>query len=217
MSRMKEHVAAQIVELDPIRVPAEQPTTLAEAIAAAQAEMQNPKFDKTNPHFKSKFASLAAVRDAVVPVMARHGVALTQTYRMVDGMQLLVTTLRKGHEVIESEVPLPPFSKPQEWASLTTYIRRVSMMAIAGVCGDEDDDAEEAMQRNTASQKPVVPPGFDAWWQELGDTVNDGWNALEAFWTASRKDLRAHVMHHHQPTWNSMKAAADKISKSAKP
>src|SRR5688572_15429047 len=51
---------------------------IAAALAAAQAEMQNPGFDSTNPHFKSKFASLAAVRKAVVPVLAKHGISITQ-------------------------------------------------------------------------------------------------------------------------------------------
>lgn len=48
------------------------------ALAAAQSEMQNPAFDNVNPHFKSKFASLAAVRKAVIPVLAKHGISLTQ-------------------------------------------------------------------------------------------------------------------------------------------
>ena len=209
MSRMKEHVAANIVELDPIRTDVAA-TSLTQALAAAQADMVNPKFDKVNPHFKSKFASLAAVRDAVVPALARHGVAMTQTYRLVDGYQILVTTLMKGTERIESEVPLPVYSKPQEWASATTYVRRVSLMAIAGVCGDDDDDAEVAMDRNgsQAPRKPVVPHGFDDWWTELGERVRDGNEALGAFWSSSDKVLRAHVMHHHQEVWNKMKAAA---------
>lgn len=209
---MKEHMTATLVELDPVRAEAAH-TSLAQALAAAQADMVNPKFDKTNPHFKSKFASLAAVRDAVVPPLARHGIALTQTYCVVDREQWLVTTLRKGHESIESAVPLPPFSKPQEWASLTTYIRRVSMMAIAGVCGDDDDDAEVAMERNSsqAPRKPVAPAGFDDWWSELGDHVSGGSKALGEFWAASDKALRAHVMQYHQEVWNKMKAAAASI------
>lgn len=212
MSRMKEHVAANIVELDPIRLDTGA-TSLTQALAAAQADMVNPKFDKVNPHFKSKFASLAAVRDAVVPALARHGVAMTQTYRIVDGFQILVTTLMKGHERIESEVPLPAYSKPQEWASATTYVRRVSLMAIAGVCGDDDDDAEVAMERNAPKlpSKPVVPAGFDDWWSELGDTVADGAAALEQFWLKSDKAFRAHVMAHHQDIWAKMKSAAGGI------
>jgi len=135
---------------------------------------------------------------------------MTQTYRLVDGFQILVTTLMKGHERIESEVPLPAYSKPQEWASATTYVRRVSLMAIAGVCGDDDDDAEVAMERNAPKPpaKPAVPAGFDDWWSELGDTVSDGAAALEQFWLKSDKAFRAHVMANHQDIWAKMKSVA---------
>jgi hypothetical protein len=108
--------------------------------------MQNPVFDKVNPHFKSKFASLAAVRDAVVPVLARFGISLTQTYQVNGDAQYIVTTLHKSGDQVVSLVPLPPYQNSQQWASATTYIRRISMMAIAGVCGDEDDDAEQTVR-----------------------------------------------------------------------
>lgn len=217
MSRMKEHVSAGFTELEPIRIGQPVPTSLVEALAAAQAEMRNPTFDKVNPHFKSKFASLAAVRDAVVPVLARHGIAMTQTYRVTDGFQTLVTVLHRGHERIESEVPLPAYQQPQQWASATTYIRRVSLMAIAGVCGDDDDDAEVAMDRDgrgrQGQQKPAAPDGFDDWWTDLGHTVEQGEEALSKFWMASDKALRAFVMHNHQELWNKMKAQAAAMSK----
>lgn len=45
---------------------------LFEALAAAQAEMKNPPLDAVNPHFRARFSSLPAVRDAVVPVLAKH-------------------------------------------------------------------------------------------------------------------------------------------------
>ena len=39
---------------------------LAAALAKAQAELRNPVFDSQNPHFKSKFASLAQVRETLL-------------------------------------------------------------------------------------------------------------------------------------------------------
>ena len=52
--------------------------SIAGALAKAQAEMSNPSFDSQNPHFKNRFASLAAVRNAVIPVLSKHGICLTQ-------------------------------------------------------------------------------------------------------------------------------------------
>jgi hypothetical protein len=191
--------------------PLPQPS-LVEALANAQSEMRNPAFDKVNPHFKSKFASLAAVRDAVVPVLARHGVAMTQTYDLRDGAQVLLTTLYKGGETIVSAVPLPAYQQSQQWASATTYIRRVSLMAIAGVCGDEDDDAEEAVQIVRKAPQSAAPHGFDSWWADMGAVAQEGSDALKSAWMAAPVDYRSHVQSVYTAQWDTMKKLSAKAA-----
>jgi hypothetical protein len=121
---------------------------LAEALAKAQAEMSNPKFDKTNPHFRNKFASLAAVRDAVIPVLARNGIACIQNvYTAESGRVACTTSLYHGSGETLTFGPLKmPVSKAdaQGFGSAATYARRYHLMAVANVVGDEDDDANEA-------------------------------------------------------------------------
>lgn len=122
------------------------------ALAKAQAEMSNPGFDSTNPHFRNKFASLAAVRNAVVPVLAKHGISMSQDLQSVEGGVACTTTLRHGSGFAISFGPLVlPVSKndAQGFGSAATYARRYSLMAVAGVVGDSDDDA------NAASGKPA--------------------------------------------------------------
>ena len=208
MSRMKEHVMnMQLPGAEPLPQ-----ASLVEALANAQSEMRNPAFDKVNPHFKSKFASLAAVRDAVVPVLARHGVAMTQTYDLRDGAQVLLTTLYKGNETIVSAVPLPAYQQSQQWASATTYIRRVSLMAIAGVCGDEDDDAEEAVQVVRKAPQSAAPHGFDSWWADMGAVAQEGSDALKSAWMAAPVDYRSHVQSVYTTQWDTMKKLSAKAA-----
>jgi hypothetical protein len=205
---MKEHVMnMQLPGAEPLPQP-----SLVEALANAQSEMRNPAFDKVNPHFKSKFASLAAVRDAVVPVLARHGVAMTQTYDLCDGEQVLLTTLYKGGETIVSAVPLPAYQQSQQWASATTYIRRVSLMAIAGVCGDEDDDAEEAVQIVRKAPQSAAPHGFDSWWADMGAVAQEGSDALKSAWMAAPVDYRSHVQSVYTAQWDTMKKLSAKAA-----
>ena len=208
MSRMKEHVMnMQLPGAEPLPQ-----ASLVEALANAQSEMRNPAFDKVNPHFKSKFASLAAVRDAVVPVLARHGVAMTQTYDLRDGAQVLLTTLYKGNETIVSAVPLPAYQQSQQWASATTYIRRVSLMAIAGVCGDDDDDAEEAVQVVRKAPQSAAPHGFDSWWADMGAVAQEGSDALKSAWMAAPVDYRSHVQSVYTAQWDTMKKLSAKAA-----
>jgi hypothetical protein len=131
---------------------------LAEALAKAQGEMSNPRFDKTNPHFKNKFASLAAVRDAVIPVLSKHGIACIQNVYTTEGGRVACTTsLYHGSGEALTFGPLEmPVSKgdAQGFGSAATYARRYHLMAVANVVGDEDDDA------NQATGKPGAATGI---------------------------------------------------------
>jgi hypothetical protein len=126
---------------------------LSAALAKAQAAMQAAKFDKTNPHFKNKYASLAAVIDAVRKPLADNGLCYTQTTEIREGGLVLVTTLRHGGQWVASEYPLPTAAKPQELGSALTYARRYSLSAIACIAADEDDDAEGARNEGQTIQR----------------------------------------------------------------
>lgn len=120
-------------------------------LAKAQAEMKNAAFDMTNPHYKNRYASLASVRDAVVPVLAKHGLSIVQLTQTRPAFELVTVLCHKSGGSIESFYPLA-VDKPQAMGSQITYARRYCLLAIAGIAGDEDDDAE-------AAQKSPPKPG----------------------------------------------------------
>lgn len=122
------------------------PQSLAEALAAAQSEITDPAKDSTNPHFKSKYADLATVLKTVRPVLARHGIAITQTTRVEDdGRLLLVTRLHWRDEEIVGYYPVQPTkADPQGYGSAMTYARRYALQAIVGVAADDDDEGNAA-------------------------------------------------------------------------
>jgi hypothetical protein len=139
---------------------------LSAALAKAQAQMKAATFNKTNPHFKNRYADLAAVLDAIRKPLADNGLSVTQTTEIREGGFVLVTTLRHATgQWIASEYPLPVAAKPQELGSALTYARRYSLSAIACIAADDDDDAEGARQGGQTSSapspvkpKPVDPP-----------------------------------------------------------
>jgi hypothetical protein len=131
------------------------------ALARAQAEMTNPAFDSTNPHFKSKYASLAAVRNGIIPILARHGIACVQELLHEEGKVGCATRLSCAGQWIEfAPFYLPPSKgDAQGYGSASTYARRYSLQAVAGVAGDEDDDGNAVAQpaRRKATANPVTP------------------------------------------------------------
>lgn len=155
------------------------------ALAKAQAAMKHPQMDSTNPHFKNKYASLMAVREAVFPAMNAQGIAVVQC--PISGMVgdkvcagVRTVLVHESGESIESDL-LMPLDKPnaQGVGSAITYGRRYALLAYAGLVGDPDDDGNDASTpppkpQRAAQAKPDAPsPG-----QTLLASVK-GWSGVD--------------------------------------
>lgn len=121
---------------------------LAAALAKASGELKNPNFDTQNPFFKSKYASLATVRDTVTPTLAKHGLSVVQLLGKAEGGVSCETVLLHSSGQWLSETLYMPSQKPdaQGYGSAATYARRYALMALCGVVGDEDDDGNAAVK-----------------------------------------------------------------------
>ncbi len=127
---------------------------IAGAIAKAQAKMKNPKLDCTNPFYKSKYASLAAIRDEAVPAFAAEGIAVIQTLGTYDSVVNCTTSLlHSSGEWIQGTFGVPVTKEDaQGYGAASTYARRYLLQAMSGIVGDEDDDANAAV----GTKSPVV-------------------------------------------------------------
>jgi ERF superfamily len=124
---------------------------LAKALVAAQKEMRNPAKGSVGQvgNQKTRYADLAAVRDAVVPVLAKYGLSLTQSVGSTpDGPSVGALLLHESGEWLEYDPLTLPVSRrdAQGYGSAITYARRYQLQAIAGVTGDDDDDGTAAGQ-----------------------------------------------------------------------
>lgn len=134
----------------------EQIDQLATALAKAQGSMQNAVMNRTNPHFRSKYADLSSVLDAIRSPLAASGLAVVQTMQTGErGMVLKTTLMHASGQFITTEYPLPATQKPHEMGSALTYARRYSLAALICNASDEDDDGNMAM---AAPPKPQAPP-----------------------------------------------------------
>ena len=125
---------------------------LATALAFAQSEMKNAKLNKVNPHFKSKYADLAEIRDTVTPALSKHGIAVVNgTDATEGGLHVVTRLIHKSGQWIESRFPIA-YDKPQTMGSAITYGKRYNLAAVANIAADEDDDA------NAANEKAVEKP-----------------------------------------------------------
>jgi hypothetical protein len=112
--------------------------------------MQNASYNRVNPAFKSKYADLAAIREATLPALNKHGLAIWQGTEVDEkGLRLTTRLLHKSGEWMESTYPIPLSDKPQVMGSALTYARRYTWAAACGITADEDDDAEIASKAKT--------------------------------------------------------------------
>ena len=163
---------------------------LAAALAKAQGEMENADKNSQNPHFRSKYADLAEIINTVRPVLAKHGLSVTQFPAYADGNASVETVL--AHESGEwmSGVCSSPVVKadPQGVGSALTYLRRYSLSAVCGIA-QEDDDANAASKPKGESKKaapPATPPKTEP-------LITDGQRKalMSAYGGASREDRLA--------------------------
>lgn len=138
---------------------------VAAALVAAQKEMGNATKDSNNPFFKSKYADLIAIREAILPVTTKHGLSVLQLPATLDGKNYIETVvLHTSGQFISSmdEVVVSKQNDPQSKLAAQTYTRRGSLQAFFNI-GCEDDDGNEASGRPAQpASKPVSKPSAPA-------------------------------------------------------
>ena len=137
---------------------------LTAAVTKAVAELKNPPKDSVNPFFNCKYADLATVRDAVLPVLARHDLAVLQLPCELDNAAALTTLLaHTSGEWVETTIKLRPVrNDPQGIGSALTYARRYALQSIAGVAAEDDDDGNAAGRRDKPPASTNGRPTPDA-------------------------------------------------------
>jgi len=187
---------------------------LIEALSAAQAEIENPVFDMVNPHFKNKYASLAAVRNAIIPVLSRHHIALTQDVQTHDGQVSVITTLHFGNEKLSFGPLTLPSSQQnaQALGSAISYARRYALLSALCVAGEPDEDGNAAVGKPAAVAAPIKPKAFDPWYSGLKLAASDGLTSLQTYWKAGKVEYREWVNSQLQTEWESIKASASGVA-----
>jgi hypothetical protein len=130
---------------------------VAAALVKAQKAFGPALKTSTNPHFRSRYADLSAVVEAVIDALNDNGIALTQRIHPSEtGVCVETVFIHESGEVITSGPLHVPAAKqdPQGYGSALTYARRYSLMAACGVAPEDDDG--NAATRRTAPAAPAI-------------------------------------------------------------
>lgn len=113
----------------------------------------------TNPHFRSKYADLSAVVEAVIDGLNSQGIFLTQICHESDtGVTVETQLIHESGETFSAGKLHVPASKQdaQGYGSALTYARRYSLMAACGIA-PEDDDGNAAVKSKETKKDSASP------------------------------------------------------------
>ena len=136
---------------------------IATALLKAQSEMSNPKKGATNPFFKSKYADLNAIREAVIPTLNANGISVLQPIVHVDGKNFVKTILlHETGEMMESltEIVYNKINDAQAQGSGISYARRYSLQSFVCV-GADDDDGQKAVEPKPNATTEILKKAKD--------------------------------------------------------
>lgn len=154
---------------------------LAAALAKAQGVITGAKKDSNNPFFKSKYADLASVVEAIRVPFKENGLSYIQSIEPSDKNEVRVETtiLHASGQWFSCGVLAVPVAKgdAQGFGSALTYARRYSLSAAAGIAPEDDDGnaASKAMPKPAKNNPEPPPPEVNG----DGDVV--------VVWTAEQK------------------------------
>lgn len=158
--------------------------SLAAALAQAQGKVMGADKSSVNPFFKSKYADLASVIEAIREPFSKSGIAFSQFPRATDGGIEVETLLVHSSGEWMSEILALPVAKAdaQGIGSAITYAKRYALQAIAGV-PSEDDDGNAAAKSTSAIREQGM--------KILTPAAQKGTPALELAWKTISREMRS--------------------------
>ena len=124
---------------------------IASALCKFQGSVEKIRKTENNPFFKSKYADLSTILDAIREPMTENGLSFVQCPTGED--ELTTILMHLSGEWIKSNYTMKPVKNdPQGRGSAITYQRRYALSAILGLNIDEDDDGNAASKLATLKQ-----------------------------------------------------------------
>jgi hypothetical protein len=125
-----------------------------------------------------RYADLADLLALVRPLLARHGLAVTQDVQTVDREARVTTFVLhvSGGSLAFGPLGLPLGDTPQGTGSAITYARRYALLAALGLATEEDDDGHAARPTSNGAPAPRRASGSTKKAAGSGSSREDGSN-----------------------------------------
>ena len=119
----------------------------------AKHEIKGVTKGKDNPFFKSKYADLNAILDAVEPILLKYNLIVLQP--ILEGHVVTQIIDIETGEKVESKLLLPILNDPQKQIAGVTYFRRATLQSLLSLQAIDNDGNElrDAEKKETLSEE----------------------------------------------------------------
>jgi len=121
----------------------------------AKLEIGKVTKGSNNPFFKSKYADLNSLIEAVEPTLLKYDLILLQP--VIDGKVVTQIIDIESGDMVESCLTLPIITDPQKIIASITYFRRGSLQSLLSLQAVDDDGNES---KKSVEQKPKKKPAI---------------------------------------------------------
>lgn len=127
---------------------------LCKALITFNVKVESIEKDAKNPFFKSSYATLQNIQDAIREPLIESGLTITQHPEGEHGLTTIL--MHESGEWIESHYIMTPVKNdPQGIGSCITYQKRYALVSILNLSiGDPDDDGNKATYGNGTPAQP---------------------------------------------------------------
>ncbi len=165
---------------------------LAKALSLAQANMGHALKEANNPAFKSKYADLSNVIEAIRKPLSTQGLSYVQLGIPSESAAVVETVLmHESGEWVSSVVSVAAKDKtPHAFGSAMTYARRYGLSAIVGLTqADDDGNAAVAHAADSGVSESILANHLAA--IDAADDVEALKTAYAAAYKACQRDEAA--------------------------
>lgn len=133
------------------------PVRLTAKLIKVQQEIGAVKKGSVNPFYNSSYVEINGLLQAVLPVLQKHGILLTQPLSTVDGNPAITTILADAdsNDNVSGTITIPKVDDAQKMGAAITYFRRYGVLSMLGL-GAEDDDGNAASGKKAPAKASAV-------------------------------------------------------------
>jgi hypothetical protein len=122
------------------------------ALATARRSFKSTGFSGTNAHQRYKYATLLDIYGAVEDALYDQKIAISQGAMAKDSIQILISRLThcpSGQWIEDQRYMESEKDGNQAKGAAQTYMRKYAILALCGLCPDDDDGEEEEKHIST--------------------------------------------------------------------